>query len=45
MYPTSLVAFEHFQVVHYDIYKRIKITSFRCDGRRSSPYKQCIFHM
>ena len=24
MYPTSLVALERFQVVHYDIYKRVK---------------------
>ena len=26
MYPTSLVAPEHFQVVQYDIYKRVKNT-------------------
>ncbi len=45
MYPTSLVALERFQVVQYDIYKRVKNTSFRCEGRCSSLYKQCIFHM
>ena len=44
MYPTSLVALERFQVVQYDFYKRVKNTSFRCDGRCSSLYKQCIFH-
>ena len=45
MYPTSLVALEHFQEVQYDIYKRVKNTSFCCDGRCSSVYKQYIFHM
>ena len=45
MYPTSLVALERFQVVQYDIYKRVKVTSSRCDGRCISLYKQCIFHM
>ena len=45
MYPTSLVALEHYQVVQYFIYKRVKNTPFRCDGRRSSLYKQNIFHM
>ena len=45
MYPTSLVALEHFQVVQYDINKRVKNLFFRCDGRCSSLYKQCILHM
>ena len=45
MYPTSLVALERFQVVIYDIYKRVKNTSCRRDVRCSSRYKQCIFHM
>ena len=45
MNPTSLVALERFQVVQYDIYKRVKNTSFRCDGRYSSLYEQCVFHM
>ena len=39
MYPTSLVALERFQVVQYDKYKRVKNTSFRCDGRCSGLYK------
>ena len=45
MYPTSLAALQRFQVVIYDIYKTVKNTSCRRDGRRSSLYKQCIFHM
>ena len=45
VYPTSLAALQRFQVVIYDIYKRVKNTSCRRDGRRSSLYKQCIFHM
>ena len=45
MNPTSLVALEHFQVVLYDIYKRVKNTFYRRDGQCSSLYKQCIFHM
>ena len=45
MYPTSLVALERFQVVQYDIYKRVKNTSFRRDGRCSSLYKQCFFNV
>ena len=45
MYPTSLVALERFQVVQFDIYKRVKNTSYRRDGRCSSLYKQGIFHM
>ena len=45
MSPTSLVALERFQVVQYDNYKRVKNTSFRCDGQCSSLSKQCIFHM
>ena len=28
MYPTPLVALEHFQVVKYDIYKRVKTLLF-----------------
>ena len=28
MYPTSLVALEHFHVVQYDIYKRVKSRLF-----------------
>ena len=45
MYQTSLVALERFQVVQFDIYKQVKNTSCRCDGRCSSLYKQCIFQM
>ena len=45
MYPTSLEALERFQVVIYDIYKRLKNTSCRRDGQCSSLYKQCIFHV
>ena len=45
MYPTSLVALERFQVVQYDIHKRVKNTSYRRDGRCSSLYKHCIFQM
>ena len=44
-YPTSLGALQRFQVLKYDIYKRVKNTSCRRDGRCSSLYKQCIFHM
>ena len=40
MYPTSLVALQRFNVVVYDIYKRVKNTSYRRDGRYSSLYKQ-----
>ena len=36
MYPTSLVALERFQVVQYDIYKRVKNTFYRCDGQSSN---------
>ena len=43
MYPTSFVALERFQVLQYDNYKRVKNTSFRCNGQCSSLYKQCIF--
>ena len=40
------VAFPHFlQVVYYDVYKRVRNTFCRCDGRCSSLHKQCIFHM
>ena len=45
MYPTSLEALQRFQAVIYDIYKRLKNTPRRRGGRRSSLYKQCIFHM
>ena len=45
MYPTSLVALERFQEVQDDIYKRVKNTSCRCDGRCSSLYRQSTFHM
>ena len=45
VYPTSLAALQRFQVVIYDIYKRVKNTSCRRDGRHSSLYKQCIFHV
>ena len=45
MNPTSLVALQRFQVVVYDIYKRVKNTSRRRDARRSSLYKHCVFHM
>ena len=45
MYSTSLEALERSEVVQYDIYKRVKNTSCRCDGRCSSLYKQGIFHM
>ena len=43
MYPTSLVALERFQVGQYDFYKRVKNTSFRCNGRCSGLYKQYFF--
>ena len=45
MYRTSLVALERFQVVQYDIYKRVKNTSCCCDGQCSSLYRKCLFHM
>ena len=32
MYPTSLVALQRFQVVKYDIYKRVKNTFCRRDA-------------
>ena len=45
MYPTSLEGLQRFQVVYYDIYKRVKNTSCRRNARCSSLYKQCIFRM
>ena len=45
MCPTSLVALQRFQLVIYDIYKRVKNTSCRRDGQCSSLYKQGLFHM
>ena len=45
MNPTSLIALKRFQVVFFDIYKRVKNTSCRRDGRCSNQYKQCMFHI
>ena len=45
MYPIYVAIPQFLQVVKCDIYKRFKNTSCRRDGRCSSLYKQCIFHM
>ena len=45
MYPIYLAIPQLLQVVYCDIYKWVKNRSYRRDGRCSSLYKQCIFHM
>ena len=40
MYPIYVAIPQFLQVVQCDIYKRVKDTSYRRDGRCSSLYKQ-----
>ena len=43
MHPTSLVALQNFQVVKYDIYKRVKTRLFVVLGDAAVSTKNAIF--